>query len=124
MTILIAKIASLYLIATGLGFLLSKPFYIRMIEGTPNSDPVLLNLSGAVHFIVGMSILVNNWGWDSVAQIAVNLLGFAAVAKGATLIVTPEMTLKTAEGTEKMLPRMAAGFILVGLYFGYVGFVA
>lgn len=122
MTILIAKIASLYLIATGFGFLVSKGFYTRMIEGTPNSDPVLLNLSGAVHFIVGMIILVNNWGWESAGQIAVNLLGFAAVAKGATLIVIPEKTLTTAEGTEKMLPRMAAGFILVGLYFGYVGF--
>lgn len=122
MTELIAKIGGIYLLVTGFGFLISPKFYVRMIEGTPNSDPVLLNLSGACHLIVGLIILVNHWTWSSVGAIAVSLLGLAAVAKGATLIIIPEATLKTADGTEKMLPRMGAGFMIYGAFLGWVGF--
>lgn len=122
MTELIAKIGGIYLLVTGLGFLISPKFYTRMIEGTPNSDPVLLNLSGACHLIVGLVILANHWTWNSAGAIAVSLLGLAAVAKGATLIAIPEVTLKTADGTEKMLPRMGVGFMLYGVFLGWVGF--
>lgn len=56
-TLYIARIFSAYLIVTGLGFLLSPNFFTQMMA-TTDSDPVLINLSGMVHFFIGATILV------------------------------------------------------------------
>lgn len=110
MTATIAWIAGPYLLATALGFLVSRGFYERMILGNEHADPVLLNLSGAVHFVVGAIVLVNHWVWSGVGPVAVSLLGVAAVAKGASLIVMPELTLKTPKTVGPTLTASAVGF--------------
>lgn len=122
MTELIAKIAGPYLLLTAIGFAVSRGFYERMVMGNEKADPVLLNLSGAAHFIVGMVILVNHFKWASIAQGAVTLLGLAAVAKGASLIAIPEATLKTPKTIGSVLTGSTIGFALAGLFFTYVGF--
>lgn len=124
MTELIASIAGPYLLVSGLGFIFSTGFYGRMIEGTPKSDPMLINLSGVVHFLTGMVILTNHWMWSGGVEISVSLLGVAASAKGFTLIALPELTLKSSEGTEKILKPMGMGFVVVGAYFAYIGYLA
>jgi hypothetical protein len=121
-TELIARIAGPYLFITGIGFLVSRGFYERMVMGNANADPVLLNLSGAVHFIVGMIILVNHFRWSTLPEGAVSLLGVAAVAKGGSLIAVPEKTLQTPKTEGKVLTASAAGFLTMGLYLCYVGY--
>lgn len=122
MTETIARIAGPYLVVTGIGFLVSRGFYERMVMGNANADPILLNLSGAAHFVVGMLILVNHFSWDGPREIAVSLLGLAAVAKGASLIAIPEMTLQTPKTVGRTLTISAAGFLIAGLYFCYLGY--
>lgn len=122
MTELIARIAGPYLLVTALGFVVSRGFYERMVMGNANADPVLLNLSGAAHFIVGMIILVNHFAWSGISQIAVSLLGVAAVAKGASLIAIPERTLETPKTVGTTLTASAIGFAVAGLGFCYIGF--
>ncbi|EAQ11964.1 hypothetical protein BD830_101581 [Maritimibacter alkaliphilus HTCC2654] len=114
MTQTIALIAGPYLIVTAIGFLVSRGFYERMVLGNAKADPVLLNLSGAVHFVVGMVILVNHWQWNGLGAILVSLLGVAAVAKGASLIAVPELTLKTPKTVGPTLTMSALGFALWG----------
>jgi len=121
-TELIARIAGPYLLLTAVGFLISRGFYTRMVLGNEKADPVLLNLSGAAHFIVGMVVLVNHFRWDSIAEGAVTLLGLAAAAKGAALIVVPEMTLKSPKTVGSALTGSTIGFGLAGLYFSFVGY--
>lgn len=124
MTETIARIAGPYLIVTALGFLVSRRFYERMILGNAAADPVLVNLSGAVHFIIGATVLVNHWDWRSLDAAAVTLLGVAAVAKGTSLIVVPELTLKTPKTTGATLTASAAGFAAWGgllLWIGWGG---
>jgi hypothetical protein len=122
MTELIARIAGLYLLATGLGFFVSRSFYERMVMGNAKSDPVLLNLSGAAHFIVGMVILMNHFQWFNAAQLTVTLLGLGATAKGAALIIIPETTLKSPKTVGTTLTATTIGFAVAGAWFIYVGF--
>ena len=68
MTELIARIAGPYLLLTGLGFAISRDFYQRMVMGNAQADPILLNLSGAVHFIVGLIVLNNHFRWSGFAD--------------------------------------------------------
>lgn len=123
MTETIARIAGPYLLVTAFGFLVSKGFYERMVLGNANADPVLINLSGAVHFVVGAVILANHWAWGSLAEGVVTLLGVAAVAKGASLIAVPELTLKSPKTVGATLMVSAAGFALWGGLLVWVGWV-
>jgi hypothetical protein len=117
----IARIAGPYLLVTALGFLVSRPFYDRMVRGTATADPVLINLSGAVHFIIGAAILVNHWAWAGLAEGAVSLLGVAAVAKGTALIAVPQITLKSPKTVGHTLTASALGFALWGSLLVWVG---
>ena len=56
----IGKILAIYLLVTGAGFLFSAEYYAQMIAHA-GSDPILINLSGMVHFFIGMTILVNHF---------------------------------------------------------------
>lgn len=122
MTELIARIAGPYLLLTAIGFLVSRGFYTRMILGNEKADPVLLNLSGAAHFIVGMVVLASHFHWGSIAEGAVTLLGVAAALKGAALIAVPELTLKSPKTVGSALTGSTIGFGLAGLYFTFIGY--
>lgn len=120
-TIRIARILSAYLVTTGLGFLLSGDYFAQMIAHT-GSDPVLINLSGMVHFFIGITILVHHFRWKHGLQIAVSLLGAMFLLKGFFLIALPELTLQTSNNPAQKPWVMAVVFLLVGLVLGYVAF--
>jgi len=124
MTETIARIAGPYLLVTALGFLVSRRFYERMVLGNANSDPVLLNVTGAVHFVIGMVVLVNHFAWGSLAEALVSLLGGAAVAKGVALIVFPEATLKAPKTVGRTLTASSVGFALWGGALCWIGWSA
>ncbi len=117
----IAKIVAAYLIVTGLGFLISSEYYSHMIS-YKGTDPVLINLSGMVHFFIGMTILVNHFLWKNALQIIVTLLGIMFLMKGVFLIALPELTLQSADNPAQVPWIMSIGFILVGLFVGYMSF--
>ncbi|MFC6655805.1 hypothetical protein ACFQEX_09920 [Roseibium salinum] len=116
MTETIARIAGPYLLLTGLGFLLSAGFYARMIAGQARTDPVTLNLSGAAHFIVGMTVLVNHFAWSTALEAAVTLVGAAAALKGAGLIVLPEMAARSPALGKNGLRFSSLAFVAIGSY--------
>ena len=123
MTELIARIAGPYLVLPGLGMLASPRFYRRMIAAQPAADPILINLSGAVHVVVGLTLLANHFLWASAAEIVVSLTGVAALLKGAGLIVLPEKLARAPQMGAWGLRVTAAAFIAVGGYLVGIGYV-
>jgi len=120
-TVLIARVLSIYLLITGLGFLISDEYYSSMIAHT-GSDPVLINLSGMVHFFIGMTILVIHFCWRGVLQILVTTLGVMFFLKGTFLIALPQLTLQTGNNPSQETWIMAAFFIAVGTVVGYLAY--
>ena len=124
MTELIARIAGPYLLVSGAGFLISSRFYVRMIAGQRKADPILLNLSGAMHFVIGMVILVNHFAWSAVDQAMVTLVGVSAVLKGVSLILLPRPCCEVVTRREPPGSSFrAVGFVAVGLYLSRVGYL-
>ncbi|WP_144864770.1 hypothetical protein [Hyella patelloides] len=121
-TLFFAKLASAYFLVTGLGFLISTDFYEKMVQENASTDPVTLNLSGAVHFLVGLSILIQHFLWGSLAEVIITLIGFSAMLKGAALIVIPELTLKSPKTGQRAIRLSSVGFIIIGIYLGYVSY--
>ncbi|MDD7886219.1 hypothetical protein [Flavivirga sp. 57AJ16] len=121
MTVKIAKILSAYLIITGIGFLISGEFYETLISHKA-TNPILINLSGMVHFFIGMIILVIHCKWKNILQILVSSLGFMFFIKGVLLIVIPELILQTGDNAMQKPWLMSLGFISVGIIMEYLIF--
>lgn len=117
----IGKIVGIYLIVTGAGFLISNEFYSQMIAHT-GSDPVLINLSGMVHFFIGTTILVNHILWKNALQIIVTILGFLFLMKGIFLIALPELTLQSGNNLTQIPWALSIRFISIGLIVSYMAF--
>ena len=121
-TVFLGKMAAAYLFVTGLGFLVSTEFYEKMVRGNASTDPVTLNLSGAVHFLVGLAIVIQHMRWGNLPEIIVTLIGFAAMLKGAALIAVPELTLLLPKTKKAALRISGAAFMVVGAYLGVVSY--
>jgi hypothetical protein len=106
---------------TGVGFLVSPEFFARLAT-TLDSDPVLLNLSGMVHFFIGMTMLSFHWRWRRPLEIAVSILSFMFLLKGVALIAVPELTLTTGGNAAQTSIVVPIFFIGAGLTLGYFAF--
>lgn len=118
----IGRIVSMYYLVTGIGFLVSADYYARMVSHT-GTDPVLINLSGMVHFLIGMTILVHHFKWNKPLKIGVSLSGVFFMMKGLFLIAFPEMTLQTGNNPVQTPWIMSIAFIGFGLLIGYFSFL-
>ncbi len=117
----IARIVSLYFLVTGFGFLISEEYFSKMITHT-GSDPVLINLSGMVHFFIGLTILVNHFRWRGLLEIIVTIFGIMFFLKGTFLIALPEFTLQTGNNPAQKIWLMATVFIAIGFIVGYLAY--
>ncbi|GAA0464854.1 hypothetical protein GCM10009096_01700 [Parasphingorhabdus litoris] len=121
-SISIARIAGPYLLVSALGFVASRQYYEQMITDTASAHPVLVNLSGAVHFVIGMVILTQHFDWSGIVQFSVTMLGVAAVAKGFVLIAFPKSTVRASGDAMVSLNLSAIGFFIAGTWYCFVGF--
>ncbi|KZL19407.1 hypothetical protein PsAD2_01946 [Pseudovibrio axinellae] len=116
----IALISGIYLSVTGLGFFLDPKFYTRMMGSQKGSDPVLVNLSGACHLLVGLIVLTNVGSFASFASGAVTVLGAMATLKGVFLIIAPTRTLEGPAPSARARQVIAFAFCGAGLLFFWV----
>ncbi|MBF4691496.1 hypothetical protein [Fusibacter ferrireducens] len=117
----IAKVVGLYLFTTGLGFFLSAPYYERMISHV-NSDPVLINLSGMVHFFIGGTILALNFKWKTAMEKLVLILGIMYFSKGFFIIALPELTLQSGNNAAQVPDVLSYIWMTIGLVIFYFAF--
>ncbi len=124
MTEFIASVVGPYLLLTGTGFYLSQDFYRKMLLGQTTADPILVNLSGASHFIVGGIGLACHFEWTTLEETVVSLVALAAVIKGAALIVFPGQTTSAPKLNNGALHFTAVIFLITGAYLTCVGHMA
>ncbi|MFC1990975.1 hypothetical protein ACFLU9_02355 [Chloroflexota bacterium] len=79
-------------------------------------------MSGMVHFLIGLAIVLKHHQWGNVLEILVTLVGFGFLIKGLTLIVSPNLTIKPTKLSVKLLRRSGIGFLAAGLYLGYMNY--
>ena len=68
-TLFLGKMIAPYLFVSGLGFLLSYDFYKQLLINSDKSDPLTINLSGMVHFFIGLAIVLRHHLWGNVLEI-------------------------------------------------------
>ena len=116
----LGQMISPYLLVTGVGFFVSKDYYLKMLADSKHSDPITINLSGMVHFLLGLAIVLNHNLWRTAPEIIITVIGFAASLKGAALIAVPQAALKGNEMSASVLRIIGVAFVVVGAYLGFV----
>ena len=123
LTIFLSRMMAPYLLVTGLGFLISKKFYLRMLNEAESEHPISLNLSGMVHFFIGAAVLLTHFRWGNHLEIAISLIGLGFAVKGLTLIAIPDLAIKANKTTINKLPMISFAFISVGMYLALFGYL-
>ncbi|QUR68388.1 hypothetical protein [Mycobacterium spongiae] len=122
-TVMFGKILGLYLLTSGVAFIVATPFYAELTRKADRSDPMAVNISGMVHLFVGFGVVVNHFRWDGLLPTLVTLLGVAFVVRGLAYYWIPHVVLRPAEARATGLRVMGAAFVVVGGLTGYLSFL-
>ena len=122
--ILLARIISIVALSFGIGFFLNKSYYRKEIINMLNNSGMVF-IGGLMAIIVGMLILSvhNIWVWDW--NVLITIIGWIALIKGVSLLLFPNvMDWFKPLFRAKSINYVMALALLIGLVFGYWGFLA
>jgi len=123
-SLLLAKLIGALFVVVGLGVLINPTHYGKMTSHfIKNAE--LIYFSGAISFILGLSIILYHNLWVSDWRIAITILGWLALIKGVFRIVMPTLGSEMADLLvlkKHMLYLMGAILFLFGLWLSSQGF--
>lgn len=122
LSIAIAKILSLTMLAIGLGALAGRIDFNKMAADFEKSAGLSFT-SGVFTLILG-AVLVNYHNvWVKDWPVLVTIIGWIALIKGILLIVYPPY-IKIGKGIYKNPQVLGLIMLILGMLFGYFGFFA
>lgn len=125
----IAQLLALVYLAVGIGFMVDKKYYQKMLTNWTKGDDGMANYMGGFFALVAGYVLVNVHNtWDGPFWVSViSLIGWLALIKGIVLLVMPS---KMMEFFKPMIKNQGfmnlAGYacLVIGLFFAYYGYYA
>lgn len=122
-SILIAKIVAVVYLSFGLGLLLNKSLYQKLLN-TMILDPSIRILGGFMAITIGFLILEYHNHWEANWTIVISIIGWLALIKGVLLLTFPKFISIVAPlfKSEVKLTYVGAFLIIIGLIFAYLGF--
>ena len=124
-SIFIAKILGLVYIAVGLGMFFSSSYYRKMLEGITKCAGFMY-LGGIMALVVGFLIVTYHNVWVGSWVVLITIIGWIALLKGLLLLIFPEtmVNLTSVFTKEKNFAIWRFFPLILGLIFGYFGFLA
>lgn len=103
------------LVVVGVGTLLNRAHYARMIS-TFLENAELYYFSGALAFVIGMAMVINHNLWVSDWRVAITIIGWLSLIKGATRILMPAAGKKVARSfAEPGWALLVSGALLIAV---------
>ncbi len=121
LSILVAKILALIYISVGLGVLSGKLSLKKIIEDFENSAG-LTYLTGVVTIVFGVILIEYHNIWVRDWRVLITVIGWMALLKGMLLIAAPRF-LTAFKNWYTNTTIWGIVVILIGLLFGFFGFV-
>lgn len=121
-SILVAKIMALLYLASGLAALFGQISFKKFADDYKKS-PALTFLTGFTALVFGMIIVQYHNVWVKNWTVLITFIGWAALLKGIMLIVFPN-SISPFKGLYKNNKLWGILMLLLGLLFGYFGFVS
>jgi uncharacterized protein YjeT (DUF2065 family) len=120
LTLQLAQALGLYLIVMGLGAFASPQRWKSIIDEMERS-PALVMIAGVLAFAIGAALALSHTILTDPAAIAVTVIGWAALIKGALLIAVPRPLLRIGRASLRLIRFWSIAMILIGLALGIAG---
>jgi len=121
---IIARIIAVIYLSASLGGFLSRDYYRRISEDA-YKNAGLTYVMGFIAVIVGSLIVHHHNLWGREWTVLITIVGWLALIKGIVIIVFPNFIQHLSESflTGRFLKIAPYVTLLMGLLFGYFGFV-
>ncbi len=123
-SIVLARLLGPLFLIAGLGLLLNRAHYRRMLEKFL-SDPALYYFSGALALVAGVAIINFHNVWIADWRILITLVGWLSVIKGVVRLLFPQAGQRLAGKMLSPVTFIVLGLLVValGAWFCFVGYV-
>ena len=122
-SIIVAKSLALVYLSFALGLLINPEYYKKQMAKMYD-DGTYLILGGFLAIVIGILILTYHSTWEANWTLAVTMVGWISLLKGIVLLAIPKWVLKTRSFFLKpQLTRLIIFLVIIGLFFGYYGFM-
>ena len=121
----LAQLFAVAYLSIGVGMLLDKAFYRHMLDEV-YKDHLGMYLGGILALVAGFSIVSTHNLWVKDWTVLVTIIGWLALVKGVGLLAFPTKFMHPWKHVmaSKRLTTISGIVIVLGLVFGYYGFVA
>jgi len=125
LTIFLGKLLGLYCIIVALALMTHKQDVIAAVNGLIRNPPVLL-LAEVLGLAAGLAVVLGHNVWSGGAlPVAITLLGWLMVIRGAVLLALPQgavMKLFEALHYEERFYLYMTGTLVLGIFLSYASF--
>lgn len=122
-SVLIARLLAAIYISIGVGVLINSSYY-RDAFDKMMKDSSLYYMGGFMALTMGVLIVSFHNHWVQSWEVVITILGWAAVVKGVFLFIAPKQMMSWGRVWLKNMPLLGVIVLLLGLFFGYFGFIA
>ena len=127
LSIFLAKMFGVLMLAIGLGMLFDRKFYDKMLKDFL-SDSAHLFTTGFLALIAGLAMVTYHNIWQGEWWVVlVTIFGWISLLKGVMRILFPSMVMgwiKSILGNKSLMTGMTGFAIAIGIIFSYYGFFA
>lgn len=121
----VAQVAALVYLSIGIGMLVDKAYYKKLFDDI-FKDTSAIYLGGFMALIAGFAIVTYHNVWEQSWVVLVTIIGWLALVKGVLLLAFPSSFLAWSKSLfgPKNMGTYSFIILVLGLVFGYFGFVA
>lgn len=123
MTIFLASLWGPAILAVGIGFFVSRNYYLKIYRDLERESFALLvfGLAGIATGITQVSIH-NSWG--SLPEVLISFLGWALLLKALVFVIKPDVADKSADwmAASKLIPAAGIVMLVVGAYLTWLAY--
>ena len=125
LSIFVAQMAAIIYLAVGVGMLLDKKYYVKLFDGFMK-DTTFMYLGGFMALMIGFALVTFHNDWVKNWEVLVTIIGWLALIKGVMLLAFPTTIINIAKPLlkGKSMTILSPIVVVLGLVFGYFGFVA
>lgn len=125
LTTFLAQLWGPGLLAFGLGFFMSREYYVRVYKDLDKATLAVL-VFGMAAIAAGLAQVTAHSVWNTLPEIVVSLLGWGLLAKGTVFAISPKTVDRAGNWwgrNPQMLSLAGAAMLLMGAYLSYVGYM-
>lgn len=125
LTAFLAQIWGPILVAIGVGFFVSRAYYVRIYRDLEQA-PFAVLFFGMVAMAAAIAQISFHNTWDTLPEIIITLLGWALLIKGVVCVVVPRLADKGGDFTVglKIVPAVGSIAIVIGAYLSWFAYFA